>query len=99
MSFNLGEFNAGSYPESVAAKSAAEYITMVLYPNDVSENGKVLRLKQQYFLASASLQDVLRHWVRLYGYDFSEFAEKKLFSNERHSSRYRNGGIDALADG
>ncbi|WP_295100283.1 glycogen/starch/alpha-glucan phosphorylase [uncultured Candidatus Kuenenia sp.] len=83
--FNLGEFNAGSYPESVAAKSAAEYITMVLYPNDVSENGKVLRLKQQYFLASASLQDVLRHWVRLYGYDFSEFAEKNCFQmNDTH---------------
>lgn len=83
--FNLGEFHAGSYPESVAAKSAAEYITMVLYPNDASENGKALRLKQQYFLASASLQDVLRHWVRLYGYDFSEFAEKNCFQmNDTH---------------
>jgi starch phosphorylase len=60
--FNLGEFNAGSYTESVAAKNAAENITMVLYPNDASENGKELRLRQQYFLASASLQDVLDRW-------------------------------------
>ena len=58
--FDLGEFNAGAYTESVAAKNAAENITMVLYPNDASENGKELRLRQQYFLASASLQDVLR---------------------------------------
>ena len=56
--FDLEEFNAGSYTEAVAAKINAENITMVLYPNDSSENGKELRLRQQYFLASASLQDV-----------------------------------------
>ena len=61
--FDLSEFNAGSYTEAVAAKNGAENITMVLYPNDASENGKELRLRQQYFLASASLQDVLRSWV------------------------------------
>jgi len=83
--FDLGEFNAGSYPESIASKNAAECITMVLYPNDASENGKVLRLKQQYFLASASLQDVIRHWVQLYGNDFSEFAGKNCFQmNDTH---------------
>jgi starch phosphorylase len=83
--FNLGEFNAGSYPESVAAKNAAEHITMVLYPNDASENGKVLRLRQQYFLASASLQDVLDYWVRKHGADFSQFPEKNCFQlNDTH---------------
>ncbi len=83
--FNLGEFNAGSYPESVAAKNAAEHITMVLYPNDASENGKELRLRQQYFLASASLKDVLREWLRLHGKDFSQFAEKNCFQlNDTH---------------
>lgn len=83
--FNLGEFNAGSYPESVAAKNAAEHITMVLYPNDASENGKVLRLRQQYFLASASLQDVLDNWVRNHGKDFSHFPEKNCFQlNDTH---------------
>ncbi len=85
--FDLGEFNAGSYPESVAAKNNAEHITMVLYPNDASENGKDLRLRQQYFLASASLQDVLRSWVEVHGEDFSEFAEKNCFQlNDTHPS-------------
>ncbi|MEI7996920.1 MAG: glycogen/starch/alpha-glucan phosphorylase, partial [Methylococcaceae bacterium] len=55
--FNLDEFNAGDYAEAVEAKIAAENITMVLYPHDANENGKELRLRQQYFLASASLQD------------------------------------------
>jgi len=83
--FNLDEFNAGSYTEAVAAKNAAEHITMVLYPNDASENGKELRLRQQYFLASASLQDVLRHWVSKHGEDFSQFAEKNAFQlNDTH---------------
>jgi starch phosphorylase len=83
--FNLNEFNAGSYTESVAAKNAAEHITMVLYPNDASENGKELRLRQQYFLASASLQDILRRWVSKHGGDFSQFAGKNCFQlNDTH---------------
>ena len=53
--FNLDEFNSGDYAEAVAEKISAENITMVLYPNDANENGKELRLRQQYFLASASL--------------------------------------------
>ena len=85
--FDLSEFNAGSYTESVAAKNVAENITMVLYPNDASENGKELRLKQQYFLASASLQDVLERWVHHHGLDFSGFAEKNCFQlNDTHPS-------------
>jgi len=89
--FDLGEFNAGSYTESVAAKNEAENITMVLYPNDASENGKELRLRQQYFLASASLQDVLERWVQSHGRDFTQsfgkFAEKNCFQlNDTHPS-------------
>ncbi|ADC63623.1 glycogen/starch/alpha-glucan phosphorylase [Allochromatium vinosum] len=83
--FDLDEFNAGSYTESVAQKNAAEHITMVLYPNDASENGKELRLRQQYFLASASLKDVLRDWIRLHGQDFSRFADLNCFQlNDTH---------------
>ncbi len=83
--FDLSEFNAGSYADAVAAKNAAEHITMVLYPNDVSENGKELRLRQQYFLASASLQDVLRQWMDKHGNDFSGFADKNFFQlNDTH---------------
>ena len=85
--FDLQEFNAGDYAESVAAKNGAENITMVLYPNDANENGKALRLRQQYLLASASLQDVLELWVGRHGYDFSEFAAKNCFQlNDTHPS-------------
>ncbi len=83
--FDLGEFNAGSYPESVAAKNDAEHITMVLYPNDANECGKELRLRQQYFLASASIKDVMREWRRRHGSDLSQFAEKNCFQlNDTH---------------
>jgi len=85
--FDLGEFNSGDYPGSVAGKNDAEKITMVLYPNDASENGKDLRLRQQYFLASASLQDVLDKWVMTRGTDFSSFAEENCFQlNDTHPS-------------
>ena len=85
--FDLDEFNAGSYPEAVAAKNAAENITMVLYPNDASENGRALRLRQQYFLASASLKDTLRHWVHWHGPRFETFAQKNCFQlNDTHPS-------------
>lgn len=83
--FDLDEFNAGDYTEAVAAKNQAEQITMVLYPNDASENGKELRLRQQYFLASASLQDVLDCWVDSSGTDFSNFANRHCFQlNDTH---------------
>ena len=83
--FNLDEFNAGDYTEAVAEKNDAEHISMVLYPNDSSENGKVLRLKQQYFLAAASLRDVFRRWIRDHGKDFSGFADKNCFQlNDTH---------------
>ena len=85
--FNLSEFNAGSYTEAVRDKNIAEHITMVLCPNDASENGKELRLRQQYFLASASLQDILRRWVHCHGRDFSEFTAKNCFQlNDTHPS-------------
>lgn len=85
--FDLQEFNAGDYAESVASKNNAENITMVLYPNDANENGKALRLQQQYLLASASLQDIIAHWVRYHGSDFTHFAEKNCFQlNDTHPS-------------
>ncbi len=93
--FDLQEFNAGDYAESVAAKNTAENITMVLYPNDANENGKALRLRQQYLLASASLQDVIAGWIHDHGHgrghrqghDFANFAEKNCFQlNDTHPS-------------
>ena len=83
--FNLNEFNAGSYSESVQAKNHAEHISMVLYPNDSSENGKELRLRQQYFLASASLQDAIRQWRAAGNSDLALFAEHNVFQmNDTH---------------
>lgn len=84
---HLNEFNSGDYVEAVASKIAADSITMVLYPDDSSINGRELRLRQQYFLASASLQDVIAHWVALRGRDFSEFSAKNCFQiNDTHPS-------------
>ncbi|MET0067006.1 MAG: glycogen/starch/alpha-glucan phosphorylase [Candidatus Thiodiazotropha sp.] len=84
--FNLDEFNAGSYTEAVEAKNNAEHITMVLYPNDASENGKELRLRQQYFLASASIKDVIREWRETHK-NFDDFASKNCFQlNDTHPS-------------
>lgn len=83
--FDLTEFNAGSYTDAVASKNAAENITMVLYPNATSENGQELRLRQQYFLVSASLQDAIRFWQLQHGDDFSDFAAKHVFQlNDTH---------------
>lgn len=83
--FNLQEFNEGDYSDAVAQKNLAEQITMVLYPNDTSESGKELRLRQQYFLASASLQDVISDWVKRNGENFSEFADHHCFQlNDTH---------------
>jgi len=83
--FDLSEFNAGSYSDAVQAKNHAEHISMVLYPNDSSENGKELRLRQQYFLASASLQDALRQWRAAGNSDLMKFAEHNVFQmNDTH---------------
>ena len=85
--FDLDDFNAGDYAQAVESKNDAEHITMVLYPNDASENGKELRLRQQYLLASASLKDVLRRWIRLNGRQFDTLSDKHCFQlNDTHPS-------------
>lgn len=62
--FDLASFNAGDYYGAVEAKERCESITSVLYPSDDNDNGKVLRLKQQFFFVSATLQDVLRRYKK-----------------------------------
>jgi starch phosphorylase len=57
--FDLGYFNQGNYIQAVADKNESENLSKVLYPNDTTEMGRELRLKQQYFFVSASLQDIL----------------------------------------
>ena len=72
--FDFALFNDQEYDRAIAAKNSVEDITRVLYPNDSTDAGKKLRLKQQYFLSSASLQDIIRRYVRVRGRDFSAFA-------------------------
>lgn len=73
--FDFDLFNEQKYDKSVALKNRAEDISRVLYPNDDNNEGKKLRLKQQYFFSSASLQDIIRKYKRIHGKDFSKFAD------------------------
>ncbi len=73
--FDFDLFNAQKYDKSVALKNRAEDISRVLYPNDDNNEGKKLRLKQQYFFSSASLQDIIRKFKLVHGNDFSKFAD------------------------
>ncbi|CAN1493011.1 GlgP Glucan phosphorylase [Methylophilaceae bacterium] len=61
--FDLSHFNDGNYEQSVQERNDSENISKVLYPNDTSVLGKELRLKQQYFFVSASIQDILRRFL------------------------------------
>ena len=61
--FDLRHFNDGNYEKAVEERNATENISKVLYPNDTSVLGKELRLKQQYFFVSASIQDILRRFL------------------------------------
>lgn len=74
-SFDFHEFNEQHYDASVREKNRAEDISRVLYPNDSTDEGKKLRLKQQYFFCSASLQDIIKKYKAIHGNDFSHFAE------------------------
>ena len=62
--FDFNSFNAGNYFAAVEARQKAEYITSVLYPNDSTDSGKELRLKQQYFFCSATVQDIMRRFLK-----------------------------------
>ena len=72
---NFDAFNSQDYLRALDAKNRAEDITRVLYPNDSTWDGKRLRLKQQYVLSSASLQDMLRTYKLAHGNDLSRFGE------------------------
>ena len=61
--FNLNQFNDGNYELAVEGRNASESISKVLYPNDASASGRELRLKQQYFFVSASIQDILHRFL------------------------------------
>ena len=72
---DFNAFNDQDYLRALAQKNKAEDITRVLYPNDSTWEGKRLRIKQQYVLSSASLQDILRVYKSVHGNDLSQFAD------------------------
>lgn len=83
--FDLQLFNNMEYNRAVERQNSAENISAVLYPNDSGPSGKSLRLKQQYFFSSASLQDLVRHYVADHGTDFSKFASLHVIQlNDTH---------------
>lgn len=83
--FDLHLFNEMHYNRSVERKNAAENISRVLYPNDSGPSGKTLRLKQQYFFCSASLQDLIRKYISLYGENFTDFPKYHVIQlNDTH---------------
>lgn len=73
--FDLAAFNSGGYVEAVREKAVGETISKVLYPNDKTENGKELRLVQQYFVA-CSLRDIIRRHSRGPGNGWANFTDK-----------------------
>ncbi|MGI5965836.1 MULTISPECIES: glycogen/starch/alpha-glucan phosphorylase [Anaerotruncus] len=82
--FDMESFNRGDYVNAVGGAAAAEAISKVLYPNDNHTEGKMLRLKQQYFLVAASISDIVRRHITLYG-TIDNFAEKNAVQiNDTH---------------
>jgi starch phosphorylase len=83
--FDLAAFNSGGYVEAVHAKAVGETISKVLYPNDKTENGKELRLVQQYFFVACSMRDIIRRHFRGAGNSWGNFAEKVAIQlNDTH---------------
>ncbi|MDX2215044.1 MAG: glycogen/starch/alpha-glucan phosphorylase [Oculatellaceae cyanobacterium bins.114] len=84
--FNFQVFDAGDYTQAVADKTFSENISKVLYPNDNTPQGKELRLQQQYFFVSCSLQDIIRRYLRHHS-DFKAFPDKAAIQlNDTHPS-------------
>ena len=84
--FNFQEFNQGDYIGACESKLVSENISKVLYPNDNNVSGRELRLKQQHFFTSASLQDIIRRYLATNA-DFRAFAEKVAIQlNDTHPS-------------
>lgn len=84
-SFDFDQFNRNNRAASIAEKNDAEVISSVLYPNDETYEGKMLRLKQQYFFSSASLKDMVRKYKAKHGSDFSQFSKEYAIQlNDTH---------------
>jgi len=85
--FDFTAFNAGGYTEALQRKNLGETISKVLYPNDSTENGKELRLVQQYFFVACSLRDIIRRFEREHGNNWIIFPDKvSIQLNDTHPS-------------
>jgi len=83
--FDLAAFNSGGYVEAVREKAIGETISKVLYPNDRTENGKELRLVQQYFFVCCSISDIIRRHFRTPGNSWKNFPDKVAIQlNDTH---------------
>ena len=85
--FNFMKFNNFQYDDSMSAKNRAEDITRVLYPNDSQKAGKILRIKQQYFFVSASIQDMVSRYKKNFPLDikFKDFSKYHVIQlNDTH---------------
>ncbi|CAE7021852.1 glpV [Symbiodinium sp. CCMP2456] len=74
--FDLDAYNSAQFSNAIDQRRRAEDLSAVLYPDDTTYEGKELRLRQQYFFVSASLQDVLRDFIKRPSYQWSELPEK-----------------------
>lgn len=84
-SFDFELFNEQKYDKASKNRNEAEAISSLLYPNDSTNQGKKLRLKQEYFFSSATLQDMIRKYKKKYGDDFNRFsAEYAIQLNDTH---------------
>lgn len=85
--FDLQYFQDGDYLKAVREKNLSETISKVLYPNDQNLKGRELRLKQQYFFVSCSIQDIIRRYLRTHDDDFEQFPDKVAIQmNDTHPS-------------
>ncbi|MDF2611384.1 MAG: GlyP, partial [Lachnospiraceae bacterium] len=83
--FNFELFNEQKYDKANKNKNEAEAISSLLYPNDNTDEGKKLRLKQEYFFAAATLQDVIARYKKKFGEDFNHFSsEYAIQLNDTH---------------
>ncbi len=83
--FSFVDFNEQNYEKAVKEKNEADNLCMVLYPNDDKNKGKILRLKQQYLMSSASVQDCVRRFVKKHGTEFEKFPQYNAIQlNDTH---------------
>ncbi len=83
--FDFNLFNSQRFDDAVIQRNRVNDIYRVLYPNDTSYDGKVLRVRQQYFFVSASLQHIIKRFIQHHGTDFSQFPEfNSIQLNDTH---------------